>query len=123
VVNFAGLINSIDAIGGIYLDFRYPAIDEYSGLDIKTTGCQLVNGFQALAVARSRHYYYALNGHPVWPNRKDFAHLSDDEINNELLNDGFTYDGTSDFGRIDRQTSFMRAMFERVKSKLDNPSP
>jgi LCP family protein required for cell wall assembly len=38
VVSFAGLINSIDAIGGIYLDFRYPAKDEYSGLNIKTTG-------------------------------------------------------------------------------------
>jgi hypothetical protein len=47
--------------------------------------------------------------------------MTDDEINNELLNDGFVYDGTSDFGRIDRQTSFLRAMFERVKAKLDDP--
>jgi anionic cell wall polymer biosynthesis LytR-Cps2A-Psr (LCP) family protein len=38
-----------------------------------------------------------------------------------ILNDGFTYDGTSDFGRIDRQTSFLRAMFNRVKGKLDDP--
>jgi LCP family protein required for cell wall assembly len=120
-VNFSGLINSAVAIGGVYLDFRYPVIDPNSGLEITHTGCQLVNGFQALAVARSRHYYYALGGHPVWPNRKDFAHMTDDAINNELLADGFTYDGTSDFGRIDRQTSFLRAMFERVKSKLDDP--
>ncbi len=120
-VNFSGLINSAVAIGGVYLDFRYPAIDPNSGLEIKHPGCQLVNGFQALAVARSRHYYYAPNDHPVWPNRKEFAHMTDDAINNELINDGFVYDGTSDFGRIDRQTSFLRAMFERVKSKLDNP--
>src|SRR6202142_4443260 len=120
-VNFNGLINSAVAIGGVYLDFRYPAIDPNSGLEIKNTGCQLVDGFQALAVARSRHYYYALNGHPVWPNRKDFAHMSDSAINDELINDGFTYDGTSDFGRIDRQTSFLRAMFSRVKSKLGDP--
>jgi LCP family protein required for cell wall assembly len=120
-VNFSGLINSAVAIGGVYLDFRYPVIDPNSGLEITHPGCQLINGFQALAVARSRHYYYALNGHPVWPNRKEFAHMTDDAINNELLADGFTYDGTSDFGRIDRQTSFLRAMFERVKSKLDNP--
>ncbi len=117
-VNFLGLINSAVAIGGVYLDFRYPAIDPNSGLEIIHPGCQLINGFQALAVARSRHYYYALNGHPTWPNRKDFAHMSDLAINDELLNDGFTYDGTSDFGRIDRQTSFLRAMFSRVKSKL-----
>ncbi len=120
-VNFSGLINSAVAIGGVYLDFRYPVIDPNSGLEITHPGCQLVNGFQALAVARSRHYYYALNGHPVWPNRKDFAHMTDSAINAELLNDGFTYDGTSDFGRIDRQTSFLRAMFERVKSKLADP--
>jgi LCP family protein required for cell wall assembly len=120
-VNFNGLINSAVALGGVYLDFRYPAIDPNSGLEITHTGCQLVNGFQALAVARSRHYYYALSGHPTWPNRKDFATMTDTQINDELLNDGFTYDPTSDFGRIDRQTSFLRAMFERVKSKLDDP--
>ena len=120
-VNFNGLINSAEAIGGVYLDFRYPVIDPNSGLEVKQTGCQLINGPQALAVARSRHYYYAPNGHPVWPNRIDFRHMTDLAINNEILNDGFVYDGTSDFGRIDRQTSFLRAMFSRVKSKLDNP--
>jgi LCP family protein required for cell wall assembly len=119
-VNFDGLINAAVAIGGVYLDFRYPAIDPNSGLEIKHPGCQLINGVQALEVARSRHYYYALNGHPVWPDRKAFATMSDDAINNEILNDGFTYDPTSDFGRIDRQTSFLRAMFAQVKSKLAN---
>jgi anionic cell wall polymer biosynthesis LytR-Cps2A-Psr (LCP) family protein len=81
----------------------------------------LINGAQALEVARSRHYYYALSGHPTWPNRYEFRNMTDDEINNEILADGFTYDPTSDFGRIDRQTSFLRAMFERVKSRLDDP--
>jgi LCP family protein required for cell wall assembly len=95
VVSFAGLINSIDAIGGIYLDFRYPAKDEYSGLNIKTTGCQLVTRFQALAVARSRHYEWYQDG--VW-----------------------NYDPTSDFGRILRQDAFMRAMINRVRG-LYNP--
>jgi LCP family protein required for cell wall assembly len=120
-VNFNGLINSAVAIGGVYLDFRYPVIDPNSGLEITHTGCQLINGAAALEVARSRHYYYALNGHPVWPNRTEFKHMTDAAINTEILNDGFVYDGSSDFGRIDRQTSFLRAMFERVKSKLDNP--
>jgi LCP family protein required for cell wall assembly len=95
VVSFAGLMNSVDAIGGIYLDFRYPAKDEYSGLNIKTTGCQLVTRFQALAVARSRHYEWYQNG--VW-----------------------NFDGTSDFGRIIRQDAFMRAMINRVRG-LYNP--
>jgi hypothetical protein len=103
------------------LDFPYPAIDPNSGLEIKHAGCQLIDGAAALEVARSRHYYYALSGHPTWPNRIAFRNMTDDEINNEILNDGFTYDGTSDFGRIDRQTSFLRAMFNRVKGKLDDP--
>lgn len=120
-VNFNGLINSAVAIGGVYLDFRYPVIDPNSGLEITHPGCQLINGVQALQVARSRHYYYAPNGHPIWPNRKDFAHMTDSAINTEILNDGFVYDGTSDFGRIERQTSFLRAMFSRVKSKLVDP--
>jgi len=120
-VNFDGLINAAVAIGGVYLDFPYPAIDPNSGLEIKHAGCQLIDGAAALEVARSRHYYYALSGHPTWPNRIAFRNMTDDEINNEILNDGFTYDGTSDFGRIDRQTSFLRAMFNRVKGKLDDP--
>ncbi len=114
-VNFNGLIGAADAVGGVYLDFRYPAHDPWSDLVIRHPGCQLVTSTMALAVARSRHYYYALHGSPAWP--KDWASLSDDQ----LAADGWTYDGTSDFGRIDRQTSFLRAMFSRVKSKLDDP--
>jgi LCP family protein required for cell wall assembly len=95
VVSFGGLINASVAIGGVYLDFPYPAKDAYSGLNIKHAGCQLVNGFQALAVARSRHYEWFQNG--VW-----------------------NFDVTSDYGRIDRQNAFMRAMIDRVK-RLYNP--
>jgi LCP family protein required for cell wall assembly len=95
VVSFGGLINAADAIGGVYLDFPFPAKDAYSGLNIKQAGCQLVTGFQALAVVRSRHYQWFQNG--VW-----------------------NYDGTSDFGRIDRQNAFLRAMISRLKG-LYNP--
>ncbi|MGC8498306.1 MAG: LCP family protein [Acidimicrobiales bacterium] len=94
-VSFAGLINAADAIGGVYLDFPYPAKDAYSGLKIPHAGCQLVTGFQALAVARSRHYQWFQGG--VWH-----------------------YDPTSDFGRIDRQNVFIRALISRAKH-LYNP--
>lgn len=95
VVSFGGLINSAVALGGVYLDFPYPAKDAFSGLKITHAGCQLVDGFQALAVARSRHYEWFQNG--IW-----------------------NFDVTSDFGRIDRQNAFMRAMIERAKH-LYNP--
>jgi LCP family protein required for cell wall assembly len=112
VVSFGGLINAAEAIGGVYLDFPYPSHDPYSGLNITHPGCQLVSGFQALAVARSRHFYYNVKGDGVWPgNNTSF---------NELYNLGWLYDGTSDFGRIDRQNSFLRAMISRAKD-LYNP--
>ena len=114
-VSFGGLVNAAEAIGGVYLDFPYPAHDSYSGLHIVHAGCQLVNGAAALAVARSRHYYYNIKGNGVWP--KNAINLT----YAQLAQDGWIYDGTSDYGRIDRQNAFLRAMINRVKGKLGNP--
>ncbi len=114
-VSFGGLVNAAEAIGGVYLDFPYPAHDSYSGLRITHAGCQLVNGAAALAVARSRHYYYNVKGVGVWPaNAINMTYA-------QLALDGWIYDGTSDFGRIDRQNAFLRAMISRVKGSLGNP--
>jgi LCP family protein required for cell wall assembly len=93
-VDFSGFQSAVNALGGIYLDFPYPAKDSYSGLDITTPGCQLLNGSQALAVARARHYEYYTNGY--WHT-----------------------DGTSDFGRIDRQDVFIRSLITSAKSKVN----
>lgn len=112
VVSFAGLINAADALGGVYLDFPYPAADPYSGLRIRHPGCQLIKGFEALAVVRSRHYYYNVKGNGVWPGNNTPPAT--------LYADGWLYDGTSDFGRIERQSAFLRAMVDRGKT-LYNP--
>jgi LCP family protein required for cell wall assembly len=93
-VDFSGFQDSVNALGGIHLNFPYPAKDAYSGLNITTPGCQLLNGSQALAVARSRHYEYFTNGY--WHT-----------------------DGTSDFGRIQRQDVFLKAMIQSAKSKVN----
>jgi LCP family protein required for cell wall assembly len=95
-IDFAGFQDAVTAVGGVYLDFNYPAKDAYSGLNITTPGCQLLEGAQALAVARSRHYEYYEDGE-------------------------WQYDGTSDFGRIQRQDAFLRALIAAVKSKETNP--
>ena len=92
-VDFAGFQDAVNALGGIYLNFPYPAKDAYSGLNITTPGCQLLNGSQALAVARARHYEYYANGY-------------------------WQYDGTSDFGRIERQDVFLKALMTAAKSKV-----
>jgi LCP family protein required for cell wall assembly len=95
-IDFSGFEDAVTSVGGVYLDFNYPAKDAYSGLDITAPGCQLLSGTQALAVARSRHYQYFENGE-------------------------WQYDGTSDFGRIQRQDAFLRALITAVKSKETNP--
>jgi LCP family protein required for cell wall assembly len=96
-VGFGGLVNAVNDVGGVWMDFRYPAIDHYSSLSIPHAGCQRLDGFEALAVARSRHYYYEQGG--VWQ-----------------------YDGTSDFGRIDRQNQFLRGLIDAVKRNDFNPT-
>lgn len=93
-VDFSGFQAAVNALGGIYMNFAYPAKDAYSGLNITTPGCQLLNGSQALAVARSRHYEYYENGY-------------------------WQYDGTSDFGRIERQDAFLKALISAAKSKVN----
>ena len=95
VVSFLGLINAAQSIGGVYMNFPYPAKDAYSGLNIPHVGCQLVDNFQALALVRSRHYQWFQNG--VWSS-----------------------DVTSDYGRIYRQNEFLKGMIERAKG-LYNP--
>ena len=118
VVSFAGLINVADALGGVYLDFAYPAFDPGSDLWIRHAGCQLVKGPPALAVTRSRHYYYNVRGSGTIPSH--WASLSASQLYSDLSNEGWLYDGTSDLGRIARQDAFLRAMIDQAK-KLYNP--
>src|SRR5665213_1192774 len=118
VVSFAGLINAADALGGVYLDFPYPAFDPESSLWIRHAGCQLIKGFPALAVTRSRHYYYNTGGSGTIP--LHWSKLSPSQLYSDLSAEGWSYDGTSDFGRIIRQNVFLRAMVDEAK-KLYNP--
>ena len=91
-VDFAGFQGAVNSLGGIWMNFPYPAKDVWSGLNVTSPGCQLLNGAQALSVARSRHYQYDVNGQ-------------------------WHYDGTSDFGRIQRQDAFLRSLVDAAKSK------
>jgi LCP family protein required for cell wall assembly len=112
VVSFAGLINAADALGGVYLNFPYQSWDPYSQLKILHPGCQLITGVQALDLSRSRHFYYNVKGTTTFPTAKTSY--------TTLMSTGWAYDGTSDFGRIDRQNAFLRAMVNRAKG-IYNP--
>ena len=103
VVNFFGLEDAVNALGGISLDFPYPARDmdcstgvcnNNSGLNIPTQGCQVLNGPQALSLSRSRYYQYYTDGY--WHS-----------------------DPTSDLGRIERQNLVISAAMDKAKSTYD----
>jgi LCP family protein required for cell wall assembly len=93
-LNFIGFRGAVDAIGGVSLDFPNPARDDYTGLNITSAGCQHLNGGYSLAVARSRHYQYYANGY-------------------------WQYDGTSDFGRIQRQNAFLKALINQAEKQYN----
>ena len=96
-VDFPGFSGMVNALGGITMDFPTQVKDQYTGLDVTTTGCQVVNGTVALQLVRSRHLYY-------------------------MSPDGYwEYDGQSDFSRIQRQDAFFRAMLAKVNSSITNP--
>jgi LCP family protein required for cell wall assembly len=100
VINFFGLQDAVNALGGISMDFPYPVRDRdcstgvcynNSGLDIPTAGCQVLNGSQALALSRSRYFQYYADG--AWNS-----------------------DPTSDIGRIERQNLIISAALNQAKS-------
>jgi LCP family protein required for cell wall assembly len=93
-VNFSGFQGAVDALGGVYMNFRYPARDAWSGLNVPTTGCRLLNGTQALSVARSRHYQYEVNGQWIAT-------------------------PIGDLGRIKRQDAFLRSLVDAAKRELN----
>jgi LCP family protein required for cell wall assembly len=96
-VGFDGFSGMVNALGGITMDFPTDVKDAYTGLDVTTTGCQVVNGTVALQLVRSRHLYYK-NSKGYWE-----------------------YDGLSDFSRIQRQDSFFRAVLAKVNTSITNP--
>jgi LCP family protein required for cell wall assembly len=85
-VSFAGLV---DSLGGITVDFPNPAFDTHSGLNVQQSGQVKLDGPQALAYVRSRHFVEVVNG-------------------NEQP------DATADLGRVQRQQTFLSAVFGKL---------
>jgi LCP family protein required for cell wall assembly len=96
-VGFPGFLGMVDSLGGVTMDFPTEVKDAYSGLDITTPGCQVINGHTSLDLVRARHLEY-INQDGEWE-----------------------YDGLSDFSRIQRQDSFFRAVLAKVNTSITNP--
>ncbi|HRA35830.1 MAG TPA: LCP family protein, partial [Acidimicrobiales bacterium] len=85
--SFSGLV---DSFGGIDITFANPAYDLGSGLDVKTAGTVHLDGAQALAYVRSRHYTEVIDGQPV------------------------PEGGLPDVNRTMRQQAFLRAVMQKA---------
>ena len=55
-IDFVGFESLVDALGGVQICVDYATRDVSTGLDITEPGCHVLDGVQALAYARSRHY-------------------------------------------------------------------
>jgi LCP family protein required for cell wall assembly len=71
-VEFGGFAAIVDALGGIELNFPYPARDLKSGLAVEA-GTRVVDGATALAYARSRTYEEFRDGQWVGEGSGDIA--------------------------------------------------
>ena len=99
-IDFDGFRTMVDAIGGVRMYIPAPSRDRPpagsdtrgSGLDIRSAGCQTLDGTQALAWVRSRYFQYYEAG--KWRS-----------------------DPTSDLGRISRQQDFIRRLMNQAIEK------
>jgi LCP family protein required for cell wall assembly len=92
-VNFAGFKKLVDSIGGINVYVETPVRDKHTGLLIEEPGCTLLDGVQARQYVRSRFLERFVNG--KW-----------------------RVDGTSDFGRMERQRDFLRRAINQSLSQV-----
>ncbi len=54
-IGFAGFVGVVDAVGGVEICVKEPMKDPKAGLDLQS-GCQTLDGAQALGYVRSRNY-------------------------------------------------------------------
>ena len=93
-IDFVGFQRLVDAIGGVEICTMVPAQDDSSGLRLDP-GCTTLDGSQALAFARSRHY--------------------------EEFSDGEWHeDPTGDIGRMQRQQQFIRQATKKILDEVES---
>jgi len=93
-VNFVGFQDVVDELGGVPIWFDRPMRDFNSGLNIPNAGCRVLNGFEALAFARSRPPQNVADGQ--WQT-----------------------DPTGDLGRTSRQQYFLRRVVDTAAAQID----
>ena len=99
MVDFHGFEALVSAVGGVPVYFNYPSRDQKTGLFQYDPGCVTLDGDQALAYARSRHFEIQKTPNGRWQE-----------------------DPASDLGRITRQQQFIKAALRKaVSTGVRNP--
>ncbi len=120
-VDFVGFQRLVDAIGGVTMYFDKPMWDGNTGFYIPSVGCHTLNGTQALNFARARHLWYLADGQTSTTADPTSLHYA--TINQQLSSMGWSYDGTSDLGRISRQQLLIRTAIPIAEHKaFRNPA-
>lgn len=88
-IDLAAFEEMVDALGGITIDFPYPAYDNGSGLNITEPGPHKLDGSEALAYVRARKYHQIIDGEDV-------------------------PDGLGDLNRVVRQQEFLSAVGDKM---------
>ncbi len=71
-VDFSGFAATVDGVGGVGINFPHPARDLKSGLSVDA-GLQVLDGRQALALARSRSYQELRGGSWIFVDATDLG--------------------------------------------------
>jgi LCP family protein required for cell wall assembly len=92
-IDFGGFKTLVDALGGVPICVDYATRDVSTGLNITEPGCHVLDGVQALAYSRSRHY-------------------------EEYRNDQWVEDPASDLGRTKRQQQFVNLALQTALDRI-----
>ena len=92
-IDFSGFKSLVDALGGVQICVNYATRDVSTGLNITEPGCHILDGVQALAYARSRHY-------------------------EEYRDDEWHEDPASDLGRTKRQQQFVNLALQSALDRI-----
>jgi LCP family protein required for cell wall assembly len=99
-IDFCAFAGIVDAVGGVRVPFTFKAKDKMTGFHVlRARVCYTFQGDHALAYMRSRHYKWLDPNTMKW-----------------------TSDGSSDWGRINRQQDFMKRVIRKSLEKAkSNP--
>jgi LCP family protein required for cell wall assembly len=92
-IDFVGFKSLVDALGGVEVCVDFAVRDVNTGLNIPEPGCHVLDGVQALAYARSRHY-------------------------EEFRDERWHEDATSDIGRTKRQQQFVNTALHTALDRI-----